>query len=220
VQVRHDGDDRLFKDRFQGFPDARKGHNYEAQLRTMLKGTKIHGGCHCRLRQLMTLLGETPEAWRPEFIVVTVPLDEFSEEVYGPLEWRGLDFSAKWVPDDLVQERMVVNWPGKDVPWIRTHETKHASRQECHGTVLVTEFPGGEGRYYPVPGKGGALRELNSRYQDFARDTLEYRGPRVAFTGRLASFRYYDMDQVIRHALDTVRALMGGGDPAYVPQPA
>lgn len=209
VQVRTDGDDRLFKDRFQGFPDATRGFTYEAQLRTMLRKSKMHLNSHVTLQSLITRLKDTPRAWRPEFVVVTVPLDDFCDNVHGELEWRGLDFSAKWVPDHHVQERMVVNWPSKEFPWIRTHETKHASGQQCKGTVCVTEFTGGKGRYYPVPGKDGLMRARNEKYADFVRDTIEYMGPWTQICGRLASFKYLDMDDVIRQSLDTVRYLIG-----------
>ena len=73
--------------------------------------------------------------------------------------------------------------------------------------MLTYEFAGAPTRYYPVPGAGGSGRLLNERYQELVRDRIEALGPRVLFIGRLSQFMYYDMDDVIRQALDTVREL-------------
>jgi UDP-galactopyranose mutase len=91
---------------------------------------------------------------------------------------------------------MVVNYPGLEYPFIRIHETKHASRQRCEGTVLGFEFTGAPSRYYPVETERN--RELNDRYQAFLREQV----PGAIFAGRLANYVYIDMDDCMRQALD------------------
>ena len=91
---------------------------------------------------------------------------------------------------------MVVNYPGLEYPFIRIHETKHASGQVCEGTVLGFEFTGAPTRYYPI--ELPENRELNDRYQ-----SLPARGGRAhLFAGRLANYLYIDMDDCMRQALD------------------
>jgi UDP-galactopyranose mutase len=96
------------------------------------------------------------------------------------------------------QAAMVVNYPGLEYPFIRIHETKHASRQGCAGTVLGIEFPGAPARHYPVELPDN--RRLNNAYQELLRRRVG--ADRVRFAGRLATYRYLDMDQCMRQALD------------------
>jgi UDP-galactopyranose mutase len=108
-----------------------------------------------------------------------------------------------------------VNYPGLEYPFIRIHETKHASRQKTEGTVLGFEFAGAPTRYYPIETERN--RSLNDRYQNFLRD--EIGGARVFFAGRLANYLYIDMDDCMRQALDAAEgevlpALSGGPKPA------
>lgn len=208
VQVRTDGDDRLFQDRFQGFPDGSRECTYTDLVDALLGHTEIRTGSHVTLRSLLDRLRATGGDERPGHVVVTAPLDDFAANELGALDWRGLRFEHTYIPDvEYAQEREQVNWPGSEFPWIRTHETKHASGQEIEGTVLTYEFTGAPTRYYPVPGAGGAARRLNDRYQELIRERVAPLGPVVVFAGRLANFAYYDMDDVMRQALDLVRAL-------------
>jgi UDP-galactopyranose mutase len=100
---------------------------------------------------------------------------------------------------------MVVNYPGPEFPFIRIHETKHASGQQCAGTVLGFEFTGAPTRYYPIENERN--RALNNRYQDHLREAI---GPdRTFFAGRLANYVYIDMDDCMRQALDATHQLLG-----------
>lgn len=101
------------------------------------------------------------------------------------LEWRGIDVRNVHIPHVAhAQGAMVVNYPGEEYPFIRIHETKHASRQQCEGTVLGFEFTGAPSRYYPIELPHN--RRLNDRYQDFVREQV---GPqRTFFAGRLANY--------------------------------
>jgi UDP-galactopyranose mutase len=93
---------------------------------------------------------------------------------------------------------MVVNYPGAEFPFIRIHETKHASRQQCEGTVLGFEFTGAPTRYYPIETERN--RTLNDRYQ--AELQAQIGGERLFFAGRLANYLYIDMDDCMRQAID------------------
>src|SRR5581483_12348857 len=113
-------------------------------------------------------------------------------------EWRGIVVRSVHVPHvDLAQGAMVVNYPGLEYPFIRIHETKHASGQQCRGTVLGFEFTGAATRYYPIETERN--RALNDRYQAYLREQV---GDRVVFAGRLANYVYIDMDDCMRQALD------------------
>ena len=81
---------------------------------------------------------------------------------------------------------------------IRIHETKHASGQQCEGTVLGFEFTGAPSRYYPI--ELPENRALNDRYRDHIREQIG--SDKVYFAGRLANYVYIDMDDCMRQALD------------------
>lgn len=209
VQVRTDGDRRLFKDAYQGFPNAAQGGSYEEMLRGLFASAQIHLRWKMTLDRMCEELSRHPSAWRPDYVVITAPLDDFCRHELGRMEWRGLTFSHKYVPTDKVrgfaQDATVVNWPGKDFPFIRTHETKHASGQAIKGTVVTTEFTGGPGRYYPVPRADGKNRQRNDLYRARITEKIEALGPTCIITGRLATYQYQDTDEVARDALDAVR---------------
>jgi UDP-galactopyranose mutase len=99
---------------------------------------------------------------------------------------------------------MVVNYPGLEYPFIRIHETKHASRQRCPGTVLAFEFPGAPARHYPVD--SNESRRLNDAYMALLSERVGSR--RVRFAGRLATYSYLDMDQCMRQAIDCADELV------------
>ena len=106
---------------------------------------------------------------------------------------------------EYAQGAMVVNYPGREYPFIRIHETKHASGQQCEGTVLGFEFTGAPTRYYPIELPHN--RDLNTRYQNHIRGEV---GPeRVFFAGRLANYVYIDMDDCMRQALDASQEVLG-----------
>ena len=212
VQVRTDGDKRLFKDEYQGFPDATQGGSYDMLLHGLIGNAHVHTRWKMTLDRLCAELERHPSAWRPDYVVITAPLDDFCGNELGKMEWRGLTFSHKYsepMGDGFQQEATVVNWPGKDFPFIRTHETKHASGQKIQGTVVSTEFTGGPGRYYPVPRADGKHRKKNEEYERLVKKQIRRLGPKVIVTGRLATYRYQDTDEVARDALDAVRTALG-----------
>jgi UDP-galactopyranose mutase len=195
VGVRRDDDPYLFTDRHQGWPAGPDGYSdlVEALLDDPL--ISVRCGAHVRLASLRDDMARE----RCDAVVLTGPLDEFCGESLGPLPWRGIAVRAVHVPHvDRAQDTMVVNYPGLEYPFIRIHETKHASRQECPGTVLGFEFPGAPERHYPVESPENRAR--NDAYADELRRHIG--SARVRFAGRLATYRYLDMDDCMRQALD------------------
>jgi UDP-galactopyranose mutase len=201
VSVRWDNDPYLFPDPVQGWPAGPNGYTDlidglldtpSAELRTGVDVT------------LDTVERHAREA-EADLIVLTCPLDVFAGECFGRLEWRGIDVRNVHVPHvDLAQGAMVVNYPGFEFPFIRIHETKHASGQQCEGTVLGFEFTNAPTRYYPIETEPN--RSLNDRYQDHLRSELG--SDRTFFAGRLANYVYIDMDDCMRQALDASEEIL------------
>jgi UDP-galactopyranose mutase len=196
VSVRWDNDPYLFPDRFQGWPSGPNG--YTDLIAGLLDDPliELRTGVDVGLADLG---GESGP------VVLTCPLDVLCGSRFGALDWRGILVRNVHVPHvDYAQGAMVVNYPGTEFPFIRIHETKHASGQQCEGTVLGFEFTGAPTRYYPI--ELPENRRLNDRYQDYVRSEL---GPaRTFFAGRLANYVYVDMDDCMRQALDTASEVL------------
>jgi UDP-galactopyranose mutase len=195
VSVRWDDDPYLFPDPFQGWPAGPNG--YTDLIDGLLDDPliELRTGVDVTLDTLEREVLETGA----ERVVLTCPLDAFCGESLGRLEWRGILVKNVHIPHkDLAQGAMCVNYPGAEFPFIRVHETKHASRQVCEGTVLGFEFTGAPSRYYPIELPHN--RQRNDRYQDHLRAVVGT--DRVFFAGRLANYVYIDMDDCMRQALD------------------
>jgi UDP-galactopyranose mutase len=202
VSVRWNDDPYLFPDPYQGWPGGPNGYTdlidgliADRGRITLLTGRDVTLG---NLEQMAA-----PHA--PDAIVLTCPLDVFCGETLGRLEWRGILVRSVYIPHVRhAQGAMVVNYPGLDYPFIRIHETKHASGQECEGTVLGFEFTGAPTRYYPIESERN--RTLNHRYQSLVREQVDSRP--VHFAGRLANYLYIDMDDCMRQALDCAAGVL------------
>src|SRR4051812_6099202 len=196
VSVRWDNDPYLFPDPYQGWPAGPGGYTdlIDGLLANPL--TELHTGVDVTRENLRSYV----DRFDAGPVVLTCPLDVFCGQSLGALEWRGIDVRSVHIPHiEYAQGAMVVNYPGREFPFIRIHETKHASGQQCEGTVLGFEFTGAPTRYYPIETERN--RTLNDRYQDLVRGQL---GPeRTFFAGRLANYVYIDMDDCMRQALDT-----------------
>jgi UDP-galactopyranose mutase len=195
VSVRWDNNPYLFPDPYQGWPAGPNGYT------DLIDGLLDSNLITLRPEVDVTLenLDEHARAVDADAILITCPLDVFCGERFGALEWRGIHVSSIYVPHlEYAQGAMVVNYPAPEYPFIRIHETKHASRQKCEGTVLGFEFANAPSRYYPIETERN--RSLNDRYQGFLRD--EIGADRVFFAGRLANYLYIDMDDCMRQAID------------------
>ena len=129
------------------------------------------------------------------------PIDEFFGYRLGRLPYRSLRFEHSTVDTEWHQPVAVVNFPSEDVPHTRVTEYKHLTGQVHPRTSITHEYPAESGDpYYPIPRPEN--QALYKRYEALAEQT---RG--VVFVGRLATYRYYNMDQVVGQALATWRRL-------------
>jgi len=188
VPTRTNDDDRYFTDTFQAMP----ADGYTAMFKRILDHPNI------TLR-----LGEDYREVRKEVsfdhLVFTGPIDEYFGFRYGKLPYRSLEFKHVSLDQEQFQPVAVVNFPSEAVPHTRITEYKHLTGQKAPTTSLTYEFPRAEGDpYYPVP--RAENQALYKRYEALADAT-----PDVTFVGRLATYRYYNMDQVVGQALATYR---------------
>jgi UDP-galactopyranose mutase len=199
IPVRTDRDDRYFTDKFQAMP--RDG--YTAMFRRMLSHPNITVRTGCDWRSL-----DGRVSYRE--IVYTGPVDEFFAHRYGPLPYRSLDFEFETLPTDRVQPVGTVNYPNEH-EYTRQTEFKHLTGQTHPSTTVVREYPRADGDpYYPIPRP--ETKELYARYRTLADDT-----PGVHFVGRLATYKYYNMDQVVAQALTVAARLVGADTSADAP---
>jgi len=186
IPVRTDRDDRYFTDKFQALP--RDG--YTAMFARMLTHPKIEVRLGADFR-------EVRQQVEYKRLIYTGPVDEYFDYAEGPLPWRSLRFERETLPVEFAQPAMQVNYPN-DHDYTRVVEIKHATGQKLAATTIVREFPQdyapGAEPYYPVPAPDA--RALYSKYA--ARAAAE---KDVLFAGRLATYRYYNMDQCIAAAL-------------------
>ena len=135
-------------------------------------------------------------------MIYSGPIDEFFDFRFGKLPYRSLEFRHETHQRERFQPAAVVNFPN-EYDYTRITEFKYLTGQEHRQTSIVYEFPRAEGDpYYPIPQPANAA--LYSRYRSLAEAT-----PKVHFVGRLATYRYYNMDQVIAQALTLYKNIAG-----------
>jgi UDP-galactopyranose mutase len=133
-------------------------------------------------------------------VIFTGPIDEFFDHRYGKLPYRSLSFKHVTLRKRWHQSVAVVNYPQTN-DYTRVTEYKHLTGQKHPKTSITYEYPSDEGDpYYPVPRPQNA--ELFKRYE-----ALAFATKGVWFAGRLATYRYYNMDQVVGQALATFRRI-------------
>jgi UDP-galactopyranose mutase len=136
-----------------------------------------------------------------DHVIYTGPIDEYFDWCYGKLPYRSLKFEHKVLDREVFQPVAVVNYPHPDVPYTRITEYKYLTGQKHKKTSITYEYPSAQGDpYYPIPRPEN--QELFKKYEALADAT-----PNVTFVGRLATYRYYNMDQVVGQALATFRRL-------------
>lgn len=189
VPTRTNRDDRYFTDRFQFMP--RQG--YTRMFANMLDHPNIHVLLNTDYREIA---GKLPY----ERVIYTGPIDEFFDFRFGPLPYRSLSFRHVTLAKEWHQPVAVVNYPQTE-DYTRVTEYKHLTGQRHPETSLTFEYPSAAGDpYYPVPRPEN--RELYKQYEALARMTEG-----VYFVGRLATYQYYNMDQVVGQALATFRRI-------------
>ena len=201
IPVRLNQDDRYFSDTFQVMPLE----GYTRMFERMLAHPNITVQLSVDYRDVMD---QYPDAK----MVYTGPIDEFFDYRFGKLPYRSLRFEHETHDVEQLQPVGVVNYPN-DHKYTRVTEFKHLTGQEHPRTSIVYEYPQAEGDpYYPIPQPENA--KLYEMYRELAENT-----PGVYFCGRLANYKYFNMDQVVAQALHLYRNIAEDEAAAAVLQP-
>lgn len=193
IPTRTNDDDRYFGDTFQFMPNE----GYTRMFERMLD----HPSIEVRLETDFESIRET---WPHDHIVYSGPVDAFYQYRFGKLPYRSLRFVHEHLPDrSRIQDVGTVNYPN-DHEYTRITEFKHLTGQQHPGTSTVKEYPQAEGDpFYPIP-----RPENEALFKQY--EALAEQETRVTFIGRLAQYRYYNMDQVVAAALKAAEALLDG----------
>jgi len=190
IPTRTNDDDRYFADTFQFMPVNGYTKMFEAML--------DHPNIEVRVG---VDLAEVKDSTEYRHMVYSGPVDAFYDNKFGKLPYRSLEFRHEHLPQDQVQAVGTVNFPNTH-EYTRTTEFKHLTGQKASGTSVVREYPQAEGDpFYPIPRPENEA--LFKRYQALADAETD-----VTFVGRLAQYRYYNMDQVVAAALATADGLL------------
>jgi UDP-galactopyranose mutase len=191
IPVRTNRDDRYFTDMYQVMPLD----GYTRMFERMLDHPNIKILLNTDYREIKNHI-------RFSQIIYTGQIDEFFDFRYGNLPYRSLRFKHETKDCEFYQQAPVVNYPNEH-PYTRVTEFKYLTGQKHPKSSIVFEFPCADGDpYYPVPQKQNA--ELYARYKALADSTQG-----VYFVGRLATYKYYNMDQVAAQALSTYAKICG-----------
>jgi UDP-galactopyranose mutase len=191
VPTRTNRDDRYFTDSYQAMPK----HGYTRMFERMLDNPNIKIMLNCDYREIAD---DIP--FRE--MIYTGPVDSFFNYRYGKLPYRSLEFKHETHDTEKFQEAPVVNYPNEQA-YTRITEFKCLTGQEHKKTSIVYEYPQAEGDpYYPIPRPENA--ELYNKYKALADSR-----PDVHFVGRLATYKYYNMDQIVAQALTVYGKIAG-----------
>jgi UDP-galactopyranose mutase len=196
VPIRTNRDDRYFTDTYQAMPK----HGYTRMFENMLDHPNINVMLNTDYRDIERIIPFKE-------MIYTGPVDEFFDLRFGKLPYRSLEFKHETHETQVYQSAPVVNYPNDNL-YTRITEFKYLTGQTHEKTSIVYEFPRAEGDpYYPVPRPENA--ELYAKYKTLADQT-----PNVHFVGRLATYKYYNQDQVVAQALTLYKKIKGNGDGA------
>ncbi len=195
VPISMSRDDRYFQDRYQAIPK----HGYTQMLQRMANHPNIMVLLNADYREIQ-------DEVKCDGMVYTGLIDEFFDYMHGELPYRSLRFEFDYHLVDAYQEVAQVNYPN-DQPYTRISEYKHITGQRAYGTSVSIEYPMPYRRdqnlpYYPVP------REENRKRYNLYLSEAENLDNRVLFAGRLADYKYYNMDQAVARALGVFEKLV------------
>ena len=199
LPLRFTYDNNYFNDRFQGIPEG----GYTQIVEKLLEDIPVLTGVSLQEYQTANAARTADEQDSWDRLLYTGMIDEYYHYRLGTLEYRSLRFETEELPEeDNYQGNAVVNYTEREVPYTRIIEHKHFEFQTGEGTVITREYPAtwkkGDEPYYPInDAKNGALY---AQYAELAKKEAN-----VLFGGRLGQYKYYDMDKVIRSALDMVK---------------
>ncbi len=188
LPVRYTFDNNYFNDRYQGIPIG----GYNKLIKGLLEGIEVWTGVdYNKSRTKLNGLARK--------IVYTGPIDAYFYYKFGQLEYRGLRFETVRLEEVNHQGVAVMNYTERDIPYTRVIEHKHFEFGNQSVTYVTKEYPAdwkpGEEAYYPINDE-----KNQNIYQQYAKLALQEKN--VIFGGRLAEYKYYDMDDVIKSALD------------------
>lgn len=190
IPTRYNRDDRYFTDTYQAMPL----HGYTRMFEKMLSHPNIHimvGADYKDIEKIVPF----------KEMIYTGPVDEYFDCCYGKLPYRSIEFAFSTMDTETFQPTGTVNYPNEQA-YTRITEFKYLTGQRHAKTSVVYEYPKAEGDpYYPIPRPENA--ELYKRYQLLANAL-----PNVYFTGRLATYKYYNMDQVVGQSLTLFKKLL------------
>lgn len=191
IPIRLNRDDRYFSDTYQAMPKE----GYTRLFESMLDHPNIEQALGIDYR-------EVRKVYPGVKTIFSGPVDEFFDHRFGKLPYRSLSFDHQTFDREQYQIAPVINYPNEHA-YTRVTEFKYLTGQRNSRTSVVFEYPKSEGDpYYPIPRPENAA--IYSRYKELAERTEG-----VHFVGRLATYRYYNMDQVVAQALSTSRKILG-----------
>lgn len=190
IPIRFNTDERYFESKHQAMP--LKGYC------KLFKGILSHHNIEVRLK---TDFFKNKNKLQYDNLIYTGCIDEFFNYKYGKLPYRSLKFKHKSLNQEFYQEYSQINYPN-DYKYTRIVEIKHATGQKIKNTTIVKEYPMVKGDpYYPIPMKRN--EKLYAKYKEEA-DKLK----NIYFVGRLAQYKYLNMDQVIKEAINLFNLLI------------
>lgn len=194
IPVRTNYDDRYFSDKYQALPKGGYTKLFEKIL--------AHQNIEVLLETDFFDIKDQLDGY--EKLFYTGPVDryfEFRHSMIEKLEYRSINFVRETHELKFFQENSVVNYPGTEVDFTRIIEYKHFGNQEAKYTTVVKEYTVDEGEpYYPVPNPRN--QEIYAKYKEEADKLTD-----VYFVGRLANYKYFNMDQAFKNALDLFYSL-------------
>ncbi|SMB96445.1 UDP-galactopyranose mutase [Hymenobacter roseosalivarius DSM 11622] len=189
VPTRTNRDDRYFTDTYQAMPL----HGYTRMFEKMLDHPNIKIMLNTDYHDIIDFIPFKE-------IIFTGPVDEYFDFKFGKLPYRSLEFKHETLNVEKFLAAPVVNYPNEHL-YTRITEFKALTGQQHPKTSVVYEYPKAEGDpYYPIPRLENA--DLYNKYKKLADET-----PNVHFVGRLATYKYYNMDQVVAQALTLYKRL-------------
>jgi UDP-galactopyranose mutase len=200
VPTRTNRDDRYFTDTYQAMPL----HGYTRMFERMLDHPNIKVMLNTDYHEIIDFIPFKE-------IIFTGPVDEYFDFKFGKLPYRSLEFKHETLNVEKFLAAPVVNYPNEHL-YTRITEFKALTGQQHPKTSVVYEYPQAEGDpYYPIPRLENA--ELYNKYKKLADET-----PNVHFVGRLATYKYYNMDQVVAQALTLYKKLTEKSEEALLPK--
>lgn len=198
VPTRTNRDNRYFTDTYQAMPL----HGYTNMFQNMLKHPNIKVMLNTDYKEIIDIIPY-------HSLIFTGPVDEYFNYCYGKLPYRSLEFKFETIDQEVFQPTGTVNYPNEQL-YTRITDFKYLTGQKHPKTAIVYEFPKAEGDpYYPVPRPENA--ELYKKYQQLASSMTN-----TYFVGRLATYKYYNMDQVVAQALTTFKKIMQGQPETFI----